>query len=248
MHDLSPEKQVAVVKKHLEKDDDQLIRRLSASDANILRQEIAQLARRRPGFGDRPPGRKGERGLTPDETLSRQATALAMREYFQERDGKKRTELENQLIGKLSPEAQAQWKKVSQSPRPFDRGRQMLAWVRDSMDMKVDQNQLEEFFASDDLSPDKRQELLDKPRPKMDAELKQLYINWKLGIVNPGQMFGEPGEQGRMLWEGPGMGPPPEGFDPPRGPRPDGPPGERRPRKRPPGPPGDRPPEKREAI
>ena len=110
-------------------------------------------------------------------------------------------------------------------------------------DPKVDQEELENFFASEDkLTPDKRQELLDKPRAKMEAELKYLYFNWKLGIENPGPMFGDSGEPGRMPGTGPGVGPS-------REPRPDGPPGERGQRKRPPRPPGNRSPEqKQEAI
>ena len=127
------------------------------------------------------------------------------------------------------------------------------------MDSKVDPEELEDFFASEDkLTPDKRQELLDKPRAKMETELKYLYFNWKLGIQIPGPMFGDSGEPGRMPWTGPDTGPPrdgpgpnrPPGFNPGREPRPDGPPGERRPRNRPPRPPGDRPPpdQKPEAI
>jgi hypothetical protein len=132
----------------------------------------------------------------------------------------------------------------------------MAIWVREAMDPKVEPGELEEFFASEDkLLPDKRQELLDKPRAKMEAELKYLYFNWKYGIQNPGPMFGDVGEGGRMPWAGPD-GPPRDGGGPNRPPgigrepRPDGPPGERRQRNRPPRPPGDRPPldQKPEAI
>ncbi len=126
----------------------------------------------------------------------------------------------------------------------------MGMWLRDAVDPRADQGELEDFFASEDkLTPDKRQELLDMPRAKMEAELKNLYFTWKLGIQNPGPMFGEFGEPGRGPWTGPGMRPPgegpgpnrPPGFGPGGPPRPDGPPDERRPRNRPPRP-GDRPP------
>ena len=46
----------------------------------------------------------------------------------------------------------------------------MWIWIRDAMDPRVDQEELENFFASEDkLTPDKRQELLDKPRAKIEA-------------------------------------------------------------------------------
>jgi hypothetical protein len=181
-----------------------------------------------------------------------------IRDWFQEKDNSKRFEIENQLVSKLSPEAQEHWTKLAQTARPFDKQRQMGIWIRDAMDMKVDQDELETFFASEDkLSPERRQQLLDEPRAKMEADLKALYFNSKFGIASPGQVFGEFGESGRM-WSGSGMapregGPPnrPPGFGPPREPRPDGaPPGERRQRKRPAGPPGDPPQgdQKQEAI
>jgi len=121
----------------------------------------------------------------------------------------------------------------------------MGIWLRDAMDLKVGDEELEDFFASEDkLTPDQRQELLDRPRAKMEAKLKDLYINWKLGIQNPSPMFGDAGEGGRMPWAG-FDGPPRDGGGPNRPPgmgrepRPDGPPGERQ-RNRPPRPPGDR--------
>jgi hypothetical protein len=161
-------------------------------------------------------------------------------------------EIENQLVSTLSPEAREHWNKLGKTGRPFDKQRQMWMWVRDAMDMKVDQDELESFFASEDkLTPERRQQLLDEPRARMEADLRALYFNFKFGIASPGQVFGEFGEPGR-IWNGPGLGPrgggPPNrpGFAPPREPRPDGPPpGERRQRKRPPGPPGE---QKQEAI
>jgi hypothetical protein len=120
------------------------------------------------------------------------------------------------------------------------------------MDMRVEQDELEKFFASDDkLTPGKKQLLLDEPRARMDADLKALYFYSKFGITSPGQLFGEFGEPGRM-WNGPRSGPrdggPPNrpGVGPPREPRPEGPPaGERHQRRRPPGPSVD---QKQEAI
>jgi hypothetical protein len=259
---LSVEEQVAVVQKTIEADEDQRYRHLSLDEAEKVRQEIIQMAmEKRPGF---MAGRKGERGQKFDDQRARQATMVAIRELFQEKDNNKRAkiraEIEDRLTSKLSPESHAHLKSLAKSPRPLDRQRwQMGIWIRDALDPKVEPEELEDFFASEDkLLPDKRQELLDKPRAKMEAELKYLYFNWKLGIQNPGPMFGDSGEPGRMPWTGPDAGPPhdgpgpnrPPGFGPGREPRPDGPPSERRQRNRPPRPPGDRPPpdQKPEAI
>jgi hypothetical protein len=250
---LPVEEQVAIVQKTIESDEDQRYRHLTLDEAEKVRQEIFQMAKdRRSGFG-----RKGDRGPNFDDQRARQATMAALRELFQEKDNNKRAEMEERLTSKLTPESQAHLKNLATSPRPFDKARQIGIWIRDAMDPKVDQEELEDFFASEDkLAPDKRQELLDEPRAKMEGKLKNLYFNWKLGIQNPGPMFGEAGEPGRNPWTGPdgpsregGPNRPP-GFGPGHEQRLDGPPNERRPRNRPPRSPGDQsPPEqKQEAI
>ncbi len=254
LRSLPVDEQVAVVQKTIESDEDQRFRHLSLDEAEKLRQEIIQMAiDKRPGF---MAGRKWDRGLKFDDQPARQATREVIRELLSEKDSK-RAEMEERLVSKLSPASQAHWKSLARSQRPRERIWQMGIWIRDAMDPRVDQEELEDFFASEDkLTPDKRQELLDKPRAKMEAELKYLYFTWKLGIPNPGPMFGDSAEPGRAPWAGSGMGPPgegpglnrPPGFRPDRESRPDGPPAERRPRSRSPRP-GDRPPlEQKQAI
>jgi anti-sigma factor RsiW len=247
---LPVDEQLALVQKTIEADEEQRFRHLSLDEAEQLRQEIKQMAKekRRAFMAEH----KGNREPKLDEQRTRQA----IRELFQ--DNAKRAEIEERLTRKLSPESQAHLKALEKSQRPFDKGRQMGMWIREAMSPKVDQEELEDFFASEDkLTPDQRQELLDMPRAKMEAELKNLYFNWKLGIKNPGPIFGDAGESGRMPWTGPGAGPPREGgpnrppvFGSGRDPRPDGPAGEPRQRKRPPRPVGNPPPpeQKPEAI
>jgi hypothetical protein len=253
---LPVDEQVAIVQKTIEADEEQRFRHLSLDEAEQLRQEIIQMAKdKRRAF---MAGRKADRNPKLDDQRTRQATMVAIRELFQEKDNAKRAEIEEKLTSKLSPESQAHLKDLAKSQRPFDRARQMGIWIREAMSPKVEQGELEDFFASEDkLTPDQRQELLDMPRGKMEAELKNLYINWKLGIKNPGPLFGDSGEPGRAPRTGPGTGQPREGGPsrPPfigsgREPRPDGPLGEPRQRKRPPRPPEDRPPplQKPEAI
>jgi hypothetical protein len=166
----------------------------------------------------------------------------------------KREETENRLVGKLSNVERDRWKTLDRQHK----WGQLWIWIKDAMNLKADPEKLEEFFASEKLTPEQRQKLLDKSYSNMEADLERMYIRSELGIENPGQLFGDFGEPARMPWGGPGMGPPREGagpnrppeFNPERGPRPDGPPNERRPRNRPPRPPGDGPPQegKPEAI
>jgi hypothetical protein len=247
---LPVDEQVAIVQKTIESDEEQRFRHLSLDEAEQLREEIKQMAKekRRAFMAER----KGDRNPKLDDQRTRQA----IRELFQ--DNAKRAEIEDRLTSKLSPESQAHLKALGKSQRPYDKARQMGMWIREAMSPKVEQEELEDFFASEDkLTPDQRQELLDMPRAKMEAELKNLYFKWKLGIKNPVPMFGDFGEPGRVPWTGPGMGPPrdggpnrPNGLGPARESRPDGPPGEPRQRKRSPRPADDRQPpqQKPEAI
>jgi hypothetical protein len=254
MRDLPPEKQVAIIQKHIARDEEQPYRHLTGDDPEKLREEIFRLARERhPNFGKRM-NRKGEGGPGFDEQMRQAFTPI--RDWFQEKDSKKRSEIENQLVSKLSPEAREHWKKLEQTGRQFDKPRQMGMWIREAMDMRVEQDELEKFFADDKLTPERKQQLLDEPRARMDADLKAAYFYSKFGIASPGQWFGEFGESGRMR-NGPGMGPRDggapnrPGFGPPRELRPEGPPpGERHQRRRPPGPLGGPPPDaqKQEAI
>jgi hypothetical protein len=180
-----------------------------------------------------------------------QAPMFALVELF---SGDKRFETANRLVGRLPDAERAHWQSLD---RQRQRG-QLWIWIQDAMKLKPDPEKLEEFFASDKLTPEQQQKLLDKPFASMQAELERMYIRSELGIENPGQVFGDFGEPGRRPWNGPSMGPPregagpnrPPGFNPDRGPRPGGPPDDRRQRKRPPLPPGDRPPpeQKAEAI
>ena len=160
----------------------------------------------------------------------------------------------NRLVSKLSETERSHWQSLD---RPRQWG-QLWIWIQDAMKLKPDPEKLEQFFASDKLTPKQRQELLDKPYANMEADLERMYIRSELGIENSGQLFGDFGEPGRMLRGGPGTGlregsgpSRPPGFNPEREKQPDGrPPSEHRQRKRLPGPPVDRPaPEqKQEAI
>jgi len=151
----------------------------------------------------------------------------------------------NRLVSKLSPEARQHWNDMPKW-RQDRRWREMLMWIRESMQTKTTGDDLQTFFL-EKLSNDKRQELLNMPRAKMEAELERLYRDSQLqfdgrwsslrefGEAMRGPRNGPPGdgppdggpEFGRRRPGGPDeFGPPPDGrdrFDRGRGPRPDGP-------------------------
>jgi hypothetical protein len=251
LHDASPEKQVDVVRKHIEQDERIASRHLLPEDAEKLHQEIVKIGQEnKEEIIERM--RKARKGMrnNPEGPFGPQGSMFVLADLFR---GDKREETANRLVGKLSETERSHWQSLDRQRKAG----QLWIWIQDAMRLKADPEKLEQYFASDKLTPDARQKLLDKPRANMEADLERMYIRSELGVENPGQMFGDFGEPGRMSWGGPGMEPRdgpgpnrPPGFNPERGPRPEGPSGERRPRNRPPRPPGDRPPQgqKPEAI
>jgi hypothetical protein len=236
------DKRVEVVRRHIEQDERLASRHLSADDAEKLRQEIIQIAQEnKEEMLDRArKARKGARNNS-EGSFAPQGSMFALADRFK---GDKRMETANRLVGKLSDAAQAHWKSLEGQRKSG----QLWIWIQDAMKLKADPEKLEQFFAGEKLLPEERQKLLEEPRANMEADLERMYIRSELGVENAGQLFGDFGEPGRMPWNGRGIGPPREGeglnrqpgFGP--GPRPDGPPGERRPRNRPTRPPGDQPP------
>ena len=232
-------KQAEVVERYLNQDQRDASRHLSSGDAEKLRQEIVLIGQqRRDEFAERV--RNGRKEMQDERSGGRQRSMFFLGDLFRE---DKRDQLATRLVGKLSSPEQDYWKSL-EGPRKWA---QLGIWIQDAMKLKADPKQLELFFASDKLTPELRQKLLDKPYANMEADLERMYISSELGVENPGQFFREFGDAGRRPWGGPGMGPPregpggnrpPGGFGP--GPRPDGPPDDRRPRRPPP--PGEGPP------
>jgi hypothetical protein len=248
LNDLPSNKQVEVVRRHIEQDERQASRHLKPEDAEKLRQEISQIGQENKELLERARKSRKVLRINGEAPLVPQGSMFALADLFR---GDKREEIQNRLVGKLSSAEQAHWKTLDRQRKWW----QLSIWIQDAMKLKADPEKLEQFFASDKLTPEQRQRLLDKPYANLEADLERMYIRSELGIENPAQLFGDFSEPGRMPWSGPGMGPRegagpnrPPGFNPERGPRPDGPPGERRPRNRPPQLPGERPEQKPEAI
>ena len=69
----------------------------------------------------------------------------------------------NQIVAQLSPEAKDYWRGLDRRP---ERRTQFWVWLNDALQFEVGPEELEEFFASDRITPDERQRLLDLPRRK----------------------------------------------------------------------------------
>jgi hypothetical protein len=169
------------------------------------------------------------------------------------RDEQRRNELQQRLIGDLSPAAQQHF----QSLQGRERGRQLWNWAREALEPKFGPQDLQAYFASDKVTRDQREQLLGLPRAEMEARLEQMYVSSELGLppgdfrewrewrqdrdgFGPGRGRGRDFDRGpRDGRDGPPRDGPPRDFDGrPMDRRFEGGPG----RGRPPGPPPGRPP------
>jgi anti-sigma-K factor RskA len=239
----------------LRMDSEQAARRLSETDAKVLKQEMfeiydevkdkedfAKFLRRRER--DNPGGRRFE---ATKEEKALFAASWAMWDT-NDIDDKTRKRLKRGL----TDEAQNHLTRLEQ--RGGERGGehrvkwQLWMWMRDAMQPKRESGELERFFA-EELDENQREHLLSLRKDVMEARLEQMYLGSRFGLGGA-EWFGNFGEQGRGPGPGgPGWradGPPLEGpganrFDPNRrGPGPEGPPGPDGRHRR--GPPLDRPP------
>jgi hypothetical protein len=241
---LSVNERVDEISRTVRRENEQASRHLSKEDQVALRAEIIEVAKeqRAKWLEKLPPGEDRKKIPAIDNNDVRPALFILFTALRAEDLNGDTT---NRLVSKLSPEAQEHWSNV---PRRQDRRwGQLLVWIRESMQSKTTGDDLETFFLSDKLSNDKRQELLNMPRAKMEAELERLYRasqlqfdgRWsslrEFGEWMRGPRNGPPGEgpfDGRPEFgrRRPGspdeFGPPPDArdhFERGRGPRPDGP-------------------------
>ena len=235
LHDSPSDKQVHVVRRHIEREERLASRHLSPEDAEKLGREIVQIGQENKGEVLKRL-RKAREGMrkNADEPVALQGSMFVLAELLR---GSKRDETVERLVKTLSEAERIHWQTLDRQRKFW----QLWIWIQDAMKLKADPEKLEQFFASDKLTPEQRQKLLDKPYADMQADLERMYIRSELGIENPGQPLGDFGEPGRTPRNGPGMRPrdgagpnrPPE-FNPDRARHPNGPPGERRQPNRPP--------------
>src|SRR5205807_6613796 len=114
--------------------------------------------------------KRGDRLRKLEQNPVALALMILYRELFQDN---KFEPTANQLVAKLSSDARDHWDSLEGGQA---RRRQFLVWIRDAIRPKLDPEELERFFASDELKNDERQKLLNKTRSEMEAELKQRYL------------------------------------------------------------------------
>lgn len=192
---------------------------LSPDDQITFRREIVKLAEEKSRELPQLPLTDRMRRSTDGRDLSQ--TRLALRKLVTAiRNGAKIDELIGRLVQTLSPEAQDHWKALKNER---ERKVQFAQWLRDVAATGKDE-ELEAFFASDEVSPDDRQRLLERSREQMKRDLEEMYLHSEFGID-----LSEFGDRGRVPGFGPEMrrsAPPPDGGGPPFG---DGPGGRRGP-------------------
>jgi anti-sigma-K factor RskA len=224
LQDLSSNDQADVVRNEIQGEQKRSWRHLSAEENKALRDEIFRIADENEAafmqkIAKRPWGARMQ-NLTQDPVTR----ALAILWFL---DDKTYNQAIDRLIKTLSPETRAHWKNLPPAQGGF-RKPLLAEWVREAMHPKLDPADLEKFFASGELSHARQQELLDKPRSEMEAELKREYLDLELGIdKNRFREFGMP----RNLQGLPGpLGPErPFGQGARREQRPDGGPNDQRP-------------------
>jgi hypothetical protein len=143
------------------------------------------------------------------------------------------SEARERIIGELTPDARSYLESLDREGRR----RQVWRWIRDSLQPKWGQDELQSFFA-EELDNNQRERLLHLPPGEMHSELERLYVAEELGfrgLVEPGGGPWNPPGPNRLPFrferdEGGRRGPPPPDFrDRDRHDRgPDGPPGPRR--------------------
>jgi hypothetical protein len=212
MLELPVDEQVDLVRRHVRQEREQSSRRLSAEDSQKLRDVLRQIAaERQPEMSANRRRRDGEgRPRRPEGG----ALTMLARELLRNDDGNQR--IRERLVSELSPEAREHLASLSGGRR----GVQLWRWVLESLDRKVDSDQLEEFFA-EKLNNALREQLLSLPPNEMQTRLERLFFATELGDGDAAQWWSEFRESGGLPNR---PGPERPGF------RPDGPPraGERR--------------------
>jgi hypothetical protein len=191
--------QVADLVRHEEERESQ---RLSADDERRLREEIQRIAEgRREAWQRLTRRREGQASgaLEPGQALYILLVEL--------RNPERREATRERLVGVLSPAAQEHWQRLDRRPGDASRLRseQLGRWIREALKPEWGPTELEAFFASDDLSNDDRERLLNMTTSEMHETLQRMYLareykapgaDWPT-LVEPGRRPGGARGDGR---------------------------------------------------
>ena len=214
---LNTAEQVDFIARQVQRDYDEAAHQLSNADVKAMHKAILDVAKEKKAalLEKLPAGDANKDRMANMDAAKTGPAMLFLRVAMWEDEGSDETI--NRLISKLSLAAREHWEKLPRWPRERRRG-QLSEWIRQAMRPKWGPADLEKFFASSDkLTNEQRQNLLDMPKSKMQAELERLYLKSELNIDDQLPLFRE---GGRGLRNGPESGRP--GFGRP-GRRLDGP-------------------------
>jgi hypothetical protein len=239
--DLNVEEQVELVSRLVRQEQEQASRRLTPEDAEKLRTVLKEITTERQAEIMADSRRRGDKGRTRRPEGG--ALPILARELFK---GEDNNQIRERLVSQLSPDARAHLDSLSRMKRTG----QLWRWILDSLQEKVDSDELERFFA-DKLTNDQREQLLSLPPNEMQSRLERLYYATELGYSNAAQWsfeyresgggppnrfgpdrpdFRQDGTRDRRRPDDPPGGPPPEFGRRGRGPGPGGPGGPHPPR------------------
>jgi hypothetical protein len=190
---LASDERLTFIRDIVRDEEERASRRLSADDAKKLRAEIIAIyEQRQADFLSRASRRDSHIQPLFDEAELPQRALMVLSWELRDEDRDQKTR--DRLIGELSPEAQAQWNKISrrdQRRRQF----QLWRWIMEAMRPSWGPAELERFFA-EELDNNVRAHLLSLPTDEMQAQLERLYLGSQFGLRDPDQLPGGLGRRG----------------------------------------------------
>jgi hypothetical protein len=174
LEERSVDEQVRLVQRLAEEERDDPTLQLSREDAEKLRNELRSLAAERQAELLKDLRHRGDKERLERLEGPRSALTILAREL---RSNDRDNPVWRRLVDVLSPEA----REHLDSLPPYRRIGQLWRWIGQSLQVKVDADALERFFA-EKLDNEKREELLNLPPNEMQARLERLYYATELGF------------------------------------------------------------------
>ncbi len=189
---LAADEQVGYIRRFVRREREQTSRRLSAADAEKLRQQVLAIAEERRSLFEEELRHRG-RGRARRLEGSPARVALIILSWELRNDA-----TPQRLVDALSPEARSRLGQLG----PFASRMQLWRWIRDSLQPTWGPGELELFF-TETLTSSQREQLLNLPPGEMQAQLERLYVG-TLGFGDVETWRDEvPGRRSREL-RGPG--------------------------------------------
>jgi anti-sigma-K factor RskA len=180
--DLSTKERLKMAKRLIEQSNRVARRQLSMEDERALQEAILEIVeQRRPEFLSnlRAEGNPNPEGRIESQSASQVALGIIGHGLFRERNDDRRRKLQDQLVSRLSPEAQDYFDELD----GWRRSRQLWQWTFAALEPSLRPQSLEEFF-TEKLTSDQREYLLGLPYSEMEEQLQQMYMASQVGFRN----------------------------------------------------------------